>query len=262
MVEGPDLAFLLSAAFLAGLVDAVVGGGGLIQIPALFASLPEVVPATVFGTNKMSSICGTLSATARYLRRVQMPWRVALLAASAAFVFSFLGAMSVALLPKEWARPLVLVLLIVVAVYTFMHRNFGTVDKNLTHGRHHLVGALLLGAGIGFYDGFFGPGTGSFLLFLFVRFFGLDFLRATSAAKVVNLSTNAAALLYFAPAGHVLWGLALGMALCNVAGAQVGSALAIRHGSGFVRKLFLVTVAVLIAQFAWDTLEVVSRETT
>src|SRR5690606_23043169 len=215
---------------------------------------PQAAPATIFGTNKLSSICGTLSATARYLRRVQVPWRLALLAAGTAFVFSFLGAMCVALLPREWARPLVLVLLVAVAVYTFLRKDFGAEDRGLAHGRGHMAGALLLGAGIGFYDGFFGPGTGSFLLFLFVRFFGLDFLRATSAAKIVNLSTNAAALLYFGPSGHVLWALALGMALCNMGGAQLGSALAIRHGSGFVRKLFLWVVVVLIAKFAWDTL--------
>lgn len=253
-MEWADLLFLLPAAFLAGLVDAVVGGGGLIQIPALFAVLPEAAPATVFGTNKLSSICGTLSATVRYVRRVQVPWRLALLAAAAAFVFSFFGAMSVALLPKAWARPLILVLLVAVAIYTFMRRDFGQVDSDLVHGRRHWVGALLLGAGIGFYDGFFGPGTGSFLLFLFVRFFGLDFLRATSAAKIVNLATNAAALLYFGPTGHVLWSLALGMAACNVVGAQLGSVLALRHGSGFVRKLFLLVVVVLIVKFAWDTL--------
>jgi uncharacterized membrane protein YfcA len=253
VLELSDLIFLLAAAFVAGLVDAVVGGGGLIQIPALFTVFPEASAATVFGTNKLSSVCGTLSAAARYIKQVQVPWRLALLAAATAFAFSFLGAMSVALLPKEWARPLVLVLLIVVAVYTFVRKDFGAADKGLAHGRRHLTGALVLGAGIGFYDGFFGPGTGSFLLFLFVRFFGLDFLRATSAAKIVNLSTNAAALLYFGPTGHVLWGIALGMALCNVAGAQLGSVLAIRHGSGFVRQLFLGVVAVLIAKFAWDT---------
>lgn len=246
--------FLLPAAFLAGLVDAVVGGGGLIQIPALFSFLPQAAPATVFGTNKMSSICGTLSATLRYVRQVRVPWRITLLAAGAAFLFSFFGAMCVALLPKAWARPLVLVLLIAVATYTFLRKDFGARDLGLQHGRQHLLGALALGAGIGFYDGFFGPGTGSFLLFLFVRFFGLDFLRATSAAKIVNMSTNAAALLYFGPTGHVLWTLALSMALCNVAGAQCGSVLAIRHGSAFVRKLFLIVVVVLIAKFAWDTL--------
>lgn len=249
---GPFL-FLLPAAFLAGLVDAVVGGGGLIQIPALFAGYPQAMPATIFGTNKMASICGTLSAALRYVKRVQVPWRITLLAAAAAFVFSFFGAMSVALLPKEWARPLVFVLLVAVASYTFFRKDFGAEDKHLDHGRHHLAGALLLGAGIGFYDGFFGPGTGSFLLFLFVHFFGLDFLRASSAAKIVNLSTNAAALIYFGPTGHVLWVLALSMALCNVLGAQLGSMLALRHGSGFVRKLFLVVVVVLIAKFAWDT---------
>lgn len=251
-LAGPFL-FLLPAAFLAGLVDAVVGGGGLIQIPALFAGYPQAAPATLFGTNKMSSICGTLSATLRYVKRVRVPWRITLLAAAAAFVFSFLGAMSVALLPKAWARPLVFFLLVAVAVYTFIRKDFGAEDKNIEHGRRHLVGALLLGAGIGFYDGFFGPGTGSFLLFLFVRFYGLDFLRATSAAKVVNMSTNAAALLYFGPTGHVLWTLGLCMALCNIFGAQLGSALALRHGSVFVRKLFLGVVSVLIAKFAWDT---------
>ena len=250
---GPWL-FLLPAAFLAGLVDAVVGGGGLIQIPSLFAAYPQALPATVFGTNKMSSICGTLAATARYLKQVRVPWRLAIFAAVSAFVFSFFGAMSVALLPKAWARPLVLVLLVAVATYTFLRKDFGAEDRGLAYGRAHLAGALLLGAGIGFYDGFFGPGTGSFLLFLFVRFFGLDFLRATSAAKIVNLSTNAAALLYFGPTGHVLWMLALSMALCNVAGAQAGSRLAIRHGSGFVRKLFLGVVVVLITKFAADTL--------
>src|SRR5690606_15334245 len=124
---GPWL-FLLPAAFLAGLVDAVVGGGGLIQIPALFAAYPQAAPATLFGTNKLSSICGTLSATARYLRRVQAPWRLALLAAGTAFVFSFLGAMCVALLPREWARPLVLVLLVAVAGYTFLRKDFGAED--------------------------------------------------------------------------------------------------------------------------------------
>ncbi|MDE2599122.1 MAG: TSUP family transporter [Rhodocyclaceae bacterium] len=251
-MAGPFL-FLLPAAFVAGLVDAVVGGGGLIQIPALFAGYPQLAPATIFGTNKMSSICGTLSATLRYVRQVRVPWRIALLAAAAAFVFAFFGAMSVALLPKEWARPLIFVLLVAVAVYTFVRKDFGAEDMGLEHGNGHLAGALLVGAGIGFYDGFFGPGTGSFLLFLFVRFFGLDFLRATSAAKIVNLSTNAAALLYFVPAGHVLWALALSMALCNVLGAQLGTVLALRHGSGFVRKLFLGVVVVLIAKFAWDT---------
>lgn len=253
-VGGTEWVFLLGAAFLAGLVDAVVGGGGLIQIPALFSALPQAGPATIFGTNKLASICGTLSATVRYVRNVQVPWRITLLAAATAFAFSYVGAMSVSLLPKSWARPLVLVLLVVVAIYTFIRKDFGKDDRNLEHGRRYLLGALCLGAGIGFYDGFFGPGTGSFLLFLFVRFFGLDFLRASSAAKVVNLATNAAALLYFGPTQNVLWLLAGSMAVFNVAGAQCGTLLALRHGSGFVRKLFLCVVTVLIARFAWETL--------
>jgi uncharacterized membrane protein YfcA len=119
-------------------------------------------------------------------------------------------------------------------------------------GRRHVVGAAGLGGAIGFYDGFFGPGTGSFLIFLFVRYFGFDFLRASATAKVVNVMTNLAALLYFGPRGAVLWQLGLGMAVCNVAGALVGSHLALRHGSGLVRGLFLIIVSILIARFAWE----------
>lgn len=245
---------LLPAAFVAGLVDAVAGGGGLIQTPALLAAFPQSSIGMLFGTNKLASICGTFSATLRYLRQTAVPWRLVGVMALAAFVFSFLGAMSVSALPKDWARPIVLVLLIGVAFYTFLRKDFGADSTNRPMRLRHWLMALLIGAGVGFYDGFFGPGTGSFLLFLFVRCFGLDFLRATASAKIVNLSTNAAALLYFMPTGNVLWGLGLGMAVCNVLGAQWGARLALRHGSSFVRQLFLVVVCGLILKLAFDIL--------
>ncbi|MDX9993907.1 MAG: TSUP family transporter [Rhodocyclaceae bacterium] len=245
---------LLAAAALAGFVDAVAGGGGLIQVPALFAVLPQEAPATLFGTNKIASIFGTMNAARRYIREVDMPWGVALPAAGAAFVFSFLGAATVAWLPKEVVRPLVLWLLVAVAVYTWMKPDFGRQAR--THSlppRHVLLVALLAGSLLGFYDGFFGPGAGSFMIFAFVRLFGMDFLHASASAKVVNAATNAGALLLFAPQGHVLWALGLGMAVCNIAGAQLGSRLAIRHGSGFVRRVFLVMTTLLIAKIGWDT---------
>lgn len=246
------LVVLAGAAFFAGLVDAVVGGGGLIQIPALFTVLPAESPATLFGTNKCASVFGTANAAWRYARQVQMPWRTTMPAALAAFVFSYLGAAAVAWLPREILRPLILFLLIGAALYTFFRKDFGAVHQPVHRGGQELLWASLLGALIGFYDGFFGPGTGSFLIFLFVRFFGFDFLHASAAAKVVNVATNLAALAYFVPHGYWLPPLALGMAVSNVAGSAAGASLALRYGSAFVRKLFLLVVVVLIVRFAAD----------
>ncbi|HJW26740.1 MAG TPA: TSUP family transporter [Rhodocyclaceae bacterium] len=245
--------FLLPAAFLAGWVDSVVGGGGLIQIPALFAAHPGAAPATLFGTNKCASVVGTANAAWRYARRVTMPWRTILPAALAAFVCSYGGAAAVAWLPREALRPLILVLLVAAAAYTLARKDFGAVHRPAHSGHRELAFASLLGAVIGFYDGFFGPGTGSFLIFLFVRWFGFDFLHASAAAKVVNMSTNLAAMAFFLPNGYWLPGLAVAMAACNVAGSMVGTRLALKHGSGFVRQVFLLVVALLIARFAFDT---------
>ena len=250
----PELIALFLAAFLAGAVDAVVGGGGLIQIPALFAVYPAESAARLFGTNKCASVVGTANACWRYARQVEMPWRTILPAAVCAFLFSYAGAAAVAWLPKESIRPLILVLLIFAAVYTLMRKDFGSLHQPAHAGRRELVFASLLGAVIGFYDGFFGPGTGSFLIFLFVRFFGFDFLHASASAKVVNVATNLAALLYFVPNGHVLPLLAAAMALANVTGSLAGTWLALRHGSAFIRRVFLAVVSVLILKFAWDTL--------
>lgn len=253
-VEPGDLIILCTAAFAAGMVDAVVGGGGLIQIPALFGAMPQAQPATVFGTNKLASIFGTASAAMRYARRIDIPWRAALPAAAAAFLLSYFGAMTVAWLPKDWLRPLVLVLLIIVTVYTYVRKDLGAVDQRREHGPRDMMLALFFGGLIGFYDGFFGPGTGSFLIFLFVRLFGMDFLRASVSAKIVNAATNLSALVFFGVHGHVLVATGLAMAAFNVGGAQVGSHMAIRHGAGFVRRVFLFVAGVFIIKFAWDTL--------
>lgn len=238
---------------MAGAIDAVVGGGGLIQIPALFAAYPGESAATLFGTNKCASVVGTANATWRYARRVVMPWRTILPAALAAFVFSYVGAAAVAWLPKDVVRPLILLLLVIAAVYMLKRKDFGQVHRPAHAGYRELVYAILLGGVIGFYDGFFGPGTGSFLIFLFVRFFGFDFLHASAGAKVVNVATNLAALGYFLPHGYVLPVLAAAMAVANVSGSILGTRLALKHGSGFIRQVFLVMAGVLIVKFAWDT---------
>lgn len=247
-----DLVFLGLAAFVAGLLDAVVGGGGLVQIPALFGVMPDVAPATVFGTNKLSSIFGTGIAGWRYARAVPIRWNAVLPAMTTALVFSYIGAYSVAQIPSYVLRPLVPFMLAAVAVYIFLKKDFGAIHAPRHEGLREKFLGLTLGGAIGFYDGFFGPGTGSFLVFLFIRFFGLDFLSASAAAKFVNFACNAAALAYFWPGGHVILRLGLTMAVCNVLGSFIGSRLALRHGSQFVRKLFLLVVSAMILNFGYD----------
>lgn len=248
-----DLVLLFAAALFAGFVDAVAGGGGLIQVPALLVALPGETAATVFGTNKLASICGTGNAALRYARRIALPWDIAVPAAAAAFVCAFGGAAAVAWLPKDVVRPLVLCLLVLVMIYTLIKPDLGVVSGSRLAPGSERWRALLVGAVLGFYDGFFGPGTGSFLIFAFVRMFRLDFLHASSAAKVVNFGTNAAALAYFVPSGHVLWIIGLAMAAFNIGGAVLGARLALRHGSRFVRGVFIVVAAVLIARLGYDT---------
>lgn len=247
------LLLLAVAAFSAGVVDAVVGGGGLIQIPMLFSTYPQALPATLFGTNKLASVFGTSSAAIQYGRRLAIPWRVAGPAAIAAALGSWLGARVVVLFPPAALRPLILTLLILVAIYTFLRKDFGVVQRPLTDRTRALQLALLIGVVIGFYDGFFGPGTGSFLIFLFIRFLGMDFLHASVSAKIVNVSTNIAAIAVFAAHGDVLWKAAAIMACCNLLGSRVGTTLALRHGAVFIRKAFLIVVVVLILRFSADT---------
>lgn len=247
------LALLSCSALFAGFIDSIVGGGGLIQIPALFTMLPAELPATLFGTNKISSVFGTSNAAWHYSRRVQMPWRTTLPAALAAFAFSYLGAMAVAWLPRELLRPVILLLLVGSAAYISWRKDFGAIHRPQHAGRRELAYALTVGGAIGFYDGFFGPGAGSFLIFLFIRFFGFDFLHASAASKIVNVATNLAALSFFVPNGYYLPLAAICMAIFNVLGSVLGTQLALRRGSGFVRLIFLVVVSALILKFAWDT---------
>lgn len=248
----PDYILLSAAAFLAGLIDAVVGGGGLIQIPALFSVLPSAAPASLLGTSKLAGIFGTATAAVHYARRVRIAWSAAAPAALTAFIFAFAGAYTVTRVPPDFIRKLLPFILLVVAFYTYKRKDFGRLHAPLHAGQKERLVALLVGAGIGFYDGFFGPGTGSFLVFLFVRFFGFDFLGASAAAKVVNIACNVSALLWFGYSGHLLWQVGLTMAVFNIAGSLAGSRLAIRHGSGFVRKIFLLVVSLLIFKSAYD----------
>lgn len=246
-----DFALLGAAALLAGFIDAVAGGGGMIQVPSLLVALPDESPATLFGTNKGASVAGSMNAAWRYGRRIAVPWREVVLPATvAALVCAYAGAAVVAWLPREILRPLVLCLLVGVLAYTLLKPDFGRVHGLMP--TRPLAPALVVGGVIGFYDGFFGPGTGSFLIFAFIRFFGFDFLRASVCAKVVNVATNIAALAFFIPHGQILWQLSLVMAVCNVAGSSLGTRLALKHGAGFVRKIFVLVTAALIFKMGLD----------
>ncbi len=247
-----DIVLLGFAAFFAGFVDSIVGGGGLVQVPALFSFMPGTVPATLLGTNKMAGIWGTTVDARRYLKTVRLRWSMVAPAALMAFIFAFAGSYLVTHIPPTYLRKALPVILLGVAIYTFKKKEFGADNKPVFSGSKETTMAMLVGAGIGFYDGFFGPGTGSFLMFLFVRFFGYDFLRATAVAKVLNVACNAAALIWFGFSGHVLWILGLTMAICGVGGSILGSHLAIKHGTSFVRKMFLVVVVALICKTTYD----------
>jgi uncharacterized membrane protein YfcA len=247
-----DYIILGIAAFCAGFVDAVVGGGGLIQLPALFSVFPSAVPASLLGTSKLAGIWGTGVAAINYVRVVQLRWRVVLPAALLAFIFSFVGAVTVTHIPPTYLRKALPFILALIALYTFWKKDLGAHFLPLYSGDREVFVAMLVGAGIGFYDGFFGPGTGSFFIFVFVRVFGYDFLRASASSKVLNVACNVAALLWFGISGNVMWLLGMGMAACGVLGALTGSRLAIKNGSGFVRRLFLFVVSALVLKTSYD----------
>ena len=247
-----ELFVVTLASLLAGFVDSIVGGGGLILVPALFATFPSAHPATLFGINKGASVWGTGMATWQYSRRVQMRWAALLPAAASGFVASFGGAWLVTVISPEYLRRALPLVLLAVLAYTLVKRELGREHTPHFTGTTEAVLASCIGAVIGFYDGFFGPGTGSFLVFLFVRLMGYDFLSASASAKLINTGTNVAALILFVSKGHIWWHFVLAMALANVAGSLMGTHLALKHGTGFVRSVFIVVVSALILKTGYD----------
>lgn len=246
-----ETVLILLASCFAGMVDAIVGGGGLILVPALFAAFPAAPPATLLGTNKCASVWGTAFATLKYSRRVDMRWRALLPAAVCALVGSFVGAWTVTQIDPAFLRKTLPFILLAVLIYTLARKDLGRAHQpHQNQNRERLI-ACAIGALIGWYDGFFGPGAGSFFIFLLVRFLGYDFLNASASAKLLNVATNIAAIVLFAMKGHIWWQVGLMMAAANVAGSLVGSHLALKHGTGFVRWVFVIVVGVLIVKTGW-----------
>lgn len=247
-----EISILCIFAFSAGLVDAIAGGGGLIQLPALLIFLPQFPVATLFGTNKFASIAGTSIAATQYARYIDINLRATLPATCAALVFSFLGARTVTAIDSRILRPLILFLLIAIAIHSFLRKDFGSLHAPRLRPATQFTLSILTGASLGFYDGFFGPGTGSFLIFVFIGIFGFSFLSASASSKLINMATNLSAVLYFGFTGHIFYRAAIFMALFNILGSMIGARLAILRGSRFVRIFFLIVVCALIARLGYD----------
>ena len=240
------------ASLLAGFIDSIVGGGGLILVPALFATFPSTHPATLFGTNKGASVWGTAIATVQYSRRVNLPWQALGPAAAVCFASSLGGAWLVTVVSPDYLRKALPLVLVVVLAYTLAKKQLGRHHAPRFAGSSQTLVASAIGAVIGFYDGFFGPGTGSFFVFLLVRVLGYDFLHASAGAKLLNTASNLAAIALFALKGHVWWHFVLAMAIANVLGSLAGTHLALKHGTGFVRNVFILVVSALILKTSYD----------
>lgn len=246
-----ELIILCLASFGAGFVDSIVGGGGLIQLPAFMLVLPQFSIVTLLGTNKLVSMTGTAVSAYRFSRHIPYIRTIIVPAILSAFVASFLGAYTVSIVSNEILKPLFMVLLFLVFLFTIRNKAFGIVD----HNPDIPVAAwkpIIIGIVIGFYDGFFGPGTGSFLIIAFVGLLGMTFVQGSAYAKIINLTTNLAAILLFSIKGTFLFEYALPMMLFNVGGALLGVKLALLKGNEFVRGLLRGIVLLTIVKLGYD----------
>ena len=254
--ELTTLALMGLAGFVAGWIDAVVGGGGLIQIPALLLGFPGATPAQVLATNKLGSIAGTVASATTYWRRVKPDLRTAIPMAVVAYFGAIGGALIGLHIPKSAFNPIILVMLIAVGAYTLFKPSLGTSTALRWDGTRHTAIAMGVGFVIGVYDGALGPGTGSFMVFALVGLMGYAFLEASAKAKIANFATNLGALTVFAPGGHVMWKVGAVMAVANLLGGYVGARTAGSKGSGFVRVVFVLVVVAFTIRIGGQVLGV------
>jgi uncharacterized membrane protein YfcA len=248
------LVLLALAALAAGFVDAVVGGGGLIQLPALVLGLPGASPVQVLATNKLGSICGTSVSSVTYYRRVRPHAGTFVPLMLVAFVGSFGGALVASHIPKDSFQPIVLVVLVAVGAYVVFRPDIGTATRLRFSGHRHTLAAMGAGLVVGAYDGALGPGTGSFFVFTLVGLLGYSFLEASAKARMANWATNLAALCVFVPQDAVLWRVGLLMGACNLVGAYAGARVAVSRGARFVRIFYIVVVAAFVVRIGGGVL--------
>ena len=246
------LVLLSITAFAAGFVDAIVGGGGLIQTPMGLILLPQLPVSSVIGSLKIPAFSGTAFAAIQYVKRVTVKWKLLLPMMALAMVSSFAGSNLLTKMHNDFMKPVLLVVLTFVAIYTFIKNDFGQHKEKSHSPALHIFYSISISIVIGFYDGFIGPGAGSFLVLAFVTLMGYDFLHASANAKMVNLSTNFGSILLFIIKGKIIWAVALPMALCNAAGGFIGAKLAINKGNKFIRIFFLIIILGTLIRFAYD----------
>jgi uncharacterized membrane protein YfcA len=248
----PEFIAVTLASLAAAFVNSIAGGGGLVSLPILFGLFPNAPPATLFGTNKSAMVWGTAWAAGSYAKHVRLPWRMLVPAIIAALLGGVIGAWLVTLVSGEWLRRLLPVMLALVLAFTLAQKDLGHTHAPKFTGTQQAFIATLISLALGLYDGFFGPGTGSFFIFLFVKVLGFDFLHAVGSAKVLNTATNLASLALFAWSGNVWWKFMIPMAVANVVGSALGTKLALKHGAPFIRIVFALVVGVLILKTSWD----------
>lgn len=247
-----ELFILCCAAFAAGFIDSIVGGGGLVQTPATLVTLPQYPVATLLGTIKIPSFSGTAIACFQYAKKVQLKWKLLVVMACIALLAAMAGSYVVTIVSNSFMKPVIFGVLIVVAIYTYSKKNFGHAISKDIHPNNELLYGCLFALVLGFYDGFIGPGAGSFLVIFFIAALGFDFLKASAHAKFVNLATNMGSIIYFGSSGHILYYYAIPMAIFNLLGSFVGVRLAIKKGNAFIRIFFLLIVIGTILRFGYD----------
>jgi uncharacterized membrane protein YfcA len=252
VVEWYDLTLLCLAAFCAGFVDAVVGGGGLIQLPAALIILPQFPVQNVIGSLKIPAFCGTAIAARQYVKKVLMNWKLLVIVCTIAFFASYAGSQVLVVVRNDFMKPVLLVVLTAVAIYTFVKKDFGQQEATPLPATKELVRGIFISSVIGFYDGFIGPGAGSFLIMAFIILLGYNFLSASAHAKLVNLATNLGSVTLFIVKGAIIWHIALPMAAANMVGGFAGAKLAIARGNKFIRLFFLIVVVGILIRFCWD----------
>jgi uncharacterized membrane protein YfcA len=243
---------LCIAAFAAGFVDAVVGGGGLIQTPVALVVLPNIPVASIIGTLKIPAFSGTSFAAAQYLKSVRLNWKLLLTMMALAIPSAYCGSVLLTHVRNDFMKPLLLVILSLLVVYTYAKKNFGQHSDKSHSNTQQMLYAVIISVVVGFYDGFIGPGTGSFFVVAFISLLGFDFLQASANAKMVNLATNFGSICLFVLKGKIIWAIAIPMAVCNAIGGFVGAKLAISRGNKFIRIFFLVVVVATLIRFAYD----------
>jgi uncharacterized protein len=243
---------LLIIALLTGFIDAVVGGGGLIQLPGMLLLFPRTTIATILGTGKIASLCGTATAAYQYSKQMVFDKKLLLAIGLTASIASYIGAQLLQLIDTKSIKPFILIILVLLFIYTLAQKQLGQSTTKYLSQQKQIVYGCVIGFAIGLYDGIFGPGTGSFLVLAFVVVLGFPFIQASAYAKVINCITNAAALLVFIPNKNFMLQAAIVLAIGNISGNLIGSKMAIKKGNAFVRIVFIVVVGFLICRFAWD----------